>query len=163
MKNLFLIRHAKSSWDTPNLDDADRPLNTRGNRDAPIMAQRMASNWPVPELIFCSRAKRARETADILKRFWWKEKEIKVEGELYDASASDVLNFITDAPDAVDSMAFVFHNPTITFLSNILTYLEIPNVPTCGIVSLRAEVNEWKEIEPGKCELLDFDFPKREH
>ena len=92
-----------------------------------------------------------------------KEKEIKIEGELYDASASDVLNFITEAPDAVDSMAFVFHNPTITFLSNILTYLEIPNVPTCGIVSLKAEVNEWKEIEPGKCELLDFDFPKREH
>ena len=120
MKTLFLIRHAKSSWDTPNLDDADRPLNSRGNRDAPIMAQRMASNWTAPELIFCSRAKRARETADILKQFWWKEKEIIVEGELYDASASDVLNFINEAPDAVDSMAFVFHNPTITFLSNIL-------------------------------------------
>ena len=163
MKTLFLIRHAKSSWDNPDLSDAERPLNDRGRRDAPLMARRMASNWSPPEGIFCSRALRARETADIMSQFWWKDREIVIDGKLYEESASSILDFIAQKTKEIDSLALVFHNPTITYLSNVLASLSIPNVPTCGIVILKPKANTWEDLQPGKCELVDFDFPKRKH
>ncbi len=163
MKTLFLIRHAKSSWDNPDLNDEDRPLNARGKRDAPLIAQRMALNWSPPDGIFCSRALRARETANIMKQFWWKDREIVIDEKLYENSASSALNIICQTPGDFDSLALVFHNPTITYLSNVLASLAIPNVPTCGIVTLKSKANDWESVQPGKCDLLDFDFPKKEH
>lgn len=163
MKTLFLIRHAKSSWDNPDLNDIDRPLNERGRRDAPLMARRMSSNWSSPDGIFCSSALRARETANIMNQFWWKDREIVIDGKLYEESASSILSIIAQKNDEFKSLAFVFHNPTITYLSNVLASLSIPNVPTCGIVTLKSPANTWGSLEPGKCELVDFDFPKRKH
>jgi phosphohistidine phosphatase len=163
MKTLFLIRHAKSSWGNQDLKDADRPLNDRGRKDAPLMARRMASNWAPPDGIFCSRALRARETANIMNQFWWKDREITIDGKLYEEPASSILNIIAKKTEEFDSLALVFHNPTITYLSNVLASLTIPNSPTCGIVILKSQANDWKSVQPGKCELIDFDFPKREH
>ena len=163
MKTLFLIRHAKSSWSAPDLKDEERPLNDRGNRDAPMVARRMAQNWPTPDKIVCSQTLRARETAAIMRAFWWNERSIEINDALYNGSASSSLEIIARIPAEVNSLALVFHNPTITYLSNVLAQLSIPNVPTCGIVILRLKVASWKELEPGTCELLDFEYPKREH
>jgi phosphohistidine phosphatase len=161
MKTLFLIRHAKSSWNEPDLKDEERPLNDRGNSDAPMVAQRMAKSWPVPDKIICSQALRAWETATIMSEFWWKQRAIEIDGRLYGSSASSTLEIIARIPPEVNSLALVFHNPTITYLSNVLSSLSIPHVPTCGIVMLRPRVESWEELEPGTCELLDFDYPKR--
>jgi phosphohistidine phosphatase len=161
MKTLFLIRHAKSSWSIPELDDLERPLNDRGNIDAPRVAERMEKNWPSPEKILCSQALRARETAEIMSQLWWKKHTIEIEVELYGASASSSLEIINRVPDEVNSLALVFHNPTITHLSNLLAQLSIPNVPTCGIVILELRVDSWKKLKEGTCKLLDFEYPKR--
>jgi phosphohistidine phosphatase len=162
MKTLFLIRHAKSSWSAPDLKDEERPLNDRGNRDAPMVARRMAQSWPVPDKIICSQAQRAQETAAIMSALWWNERSIEIDRGLYDGSASSSLEIIARIPADVNSLALVFHNPTITYLSNVLAQLSIPNVPTCGIVILRLKVESWDELEPGTCELIDFEYPKRE-
>ncbi len=163
MKTLFLIRHAKSSWSDSELKDDERPLNDRGNRDAPIMARRMAESWPAPDKIICSQARRARETAAILNSSWWNEQTIEIDERLYHGGASSSLEIIARVPAEVKSLALVFHNPTVTHLSNILAQLSIPNVPTCGIVVLRPKVARWDELEPGTCELLDFEYPKKGH
>lgn len=163
MKTLFLIRHAKSSWSNPDLADADRPLNERGNRDAPLMARRMDLNWSPPERIICSPALRARETADILNQYWWKDRNIEIDRKLYEQSASSILDIIAQTSAKFNSLSLVFHNPNITYLSNVLASLTIPNIPTCGIVILKLQLIEWENIQPGTCELLDFDYPKRTH
>lgn len=161
MKTLFLIRHAKSSWSIPGLDDQERPLNDRGNIDAPMVAERMEKNWPTPGKIICSSALRAQETAAIMSQHWWKKRDIEIEVELYSASPSSSLDIINRVPNEVNSLALVFHNPTITHLSNLLAQLSIPNVPTCGIVILGLQVDRWDELEEGTCTLLDFEYPKR--
>ena len=163
MKTLFLLRHAKSSWDHPNLTDAQRPLNKRGQRDAPMIASRMAEKWPSPEQVICSTALRAQETAAVMKKYWWKKTPVQSESSLYDDSVAGSLKIIHDANPTAQSLALVFHNPTITFLANSLGSLDIDNIPTCGIVILRSETKEWEEISAGCCELIDFDFPKRDH
>jgi phosphohistidine phosphatase len=127
------------------------------------MAQRMALNWSPPERIICSRALRARETAEILNQSWWKGRNIEIDGKLYEESASSILDIIAQTSAKFNSLALVFHNPTITYLSNVLAALTIPNIPTCGIVILKLQVTEWEKVQPGTCELLDFDFPKRKH
>ena len=98
-----------------------------------------------------------------MNQFWWKDREITIDGKLYEESASSILNIIAKKTEEFDSLALVFHNPTITYLSNVLASLTIPNIPTCGIVILKSEVKDWESVQPGKCELIDFDFPKREH
>ena len=163
MKTLFLIRHAKSSWVDSTLNDEERPLNGRGNRDAPTIARRMNVNWPPPDKIICSHAQRAKETASIMSEFWWKEQLLEMNKDLYHGSASSILELVCGTTNQVNSLALVFHNPTITYLSNVLAQLSIPNVPTCGIVILKAKVDTWDQLEPGTCELLDFEYPKKEY
>tara|TARA_B100001057_G_scaffold208743_1_gene209425 strand:- start:12119 stop:12619 length:501 start_codon:yes stop_codon:yes gene_type:complete len=163
MKTLFLIRHAKSSWGNSDLKDEERPLNERGKRDAPSMARRMAENWPNPDKIICSHARRAQETASIMSEFWWKEQLIEINKELYHGTASSILELVSGTTNQFNSLVLVFHNPTITYLSNILAQLSIPNVPTCGIVILKAKVDTWDQLQPGTCELLDFEYPKKEY
>ena len=161
MKTLFLIRHAKSSWSDSELKDDERPLNERGNRDAPIIARRMAESWPAPDKIICSHALRARETASIMNSSWWNEQTIEIDERLYHGGASSSLEIIARVSTEVKSLALVFHNPTVTHLSNVLAQLSIPNVPTCGIVVLRPKIEKWDELEPGTCEPLDFEYPKK--
>lgn len=161
MKKLFLIRHAKSSWNDPDLSDLDRPLNRRGKENAPMMAKRMSLNWSPPEAVFCSPALRTRETAQFMAEHWCKDREVVVDERLYENSASSALDVLSEVSSQTDSVALVFHNPTITYLSNVLASLDIPNVPTCGIVILEMEREQWSEIEPASCRLRDFDYPKR--
>ena len=79
MKKLFLIRHAKSSWIDDTLPDRERPLNSRGRENAPLMAQRASKKWSRPELVLCSPAKRAIQTSEFFKEEWWKEADNKIE------------------------------------------------------------------------------------
>ena len=121
MKTLFLIRHAKSSWSTPDLKDEERPLNDRGNRDAPMVARRMAQSWPVPDKIICSQAQRAQETAAIMSALWWNERSIEIDRGLYDGSASSSLEIIARIPADVNSLALVFQTrPSRTSQTSLL-------------------------------------------
>src|SRR5690606_3665424 len=130
MKTLLLIRHAKSSWNDPDQDDFDRPLNKRGKQNAPEMAGRLLHKGMVPELIVSSPAKRARTTAKIMAREWKYPKEaILLEEELYLCYASTFLKVITKIDDDFDVVAIFAHNAGIPDVANSLTQeLRIDNV-----------------------------------
>ena len=161
MKTLFLGRHAKSSWDDSGLSDFERPLNDRGERDAPEMGRRLAQKHRTADLILCSAAVRARTTAAILAKEWGYEGDLLLEPKLYEASSSQMLDFIQELEDEATSALVVAHNPTITWLANLLGNLSIGNVPTCGIVVLKIPCDKWSEVEAGLAELIEFDFPKK--
>ncbi len=161
MKLLTLIRHAKSSWRDPGLDDFDRPLNRRGERDAPVMGGRLAAVDPPPERFVSSPAARARRTAEVIAAAVDTDAAPVFERALYLASPGRMLGVVQDLDDALDHVAVVAHNPGTTEFANALADVRIDNVPTCGIVRLELDVASWRDAAPGCARLLDFDYPKR--
>ena len=162
MKKLFLIRHAKSNWNDHTLSDIERPLNHRGERNAPTMAQRAACKWSKPDLILCSPALRARQTAEKFSEYWWNDTETKICNELYEGSASVILDLFSGSSDKIKSLVAVFHNPVITNLTNLLASTNLSNIPTCGITYLQLNKPNWGNLEVGSCSLEEFDFPKKD-
>src|ERR1700730_12331609 len=115
MKTLFLIRHAKSSWDDPALSDKDRPLGDRGRRDAPRMGKRLAKRNVKPDLILSSPARRALTTAEIFaKKLNNKHKDIVVDQQLYAISVYDPLNIIHKHDNNLNRLKLFGHNPELT-------------------------------------------------
>lgn len=161
MKKLFIIRHAKSSWDFSNLNDFDRPLNERGHTDAPIMAKRLLQkNIPIDAFV-SSTAKRAFNTAFYFcNAYGKKEKDIVQVAELYHAPVNVFYNVIQHLDNAYQSVALFSHNPGITDFVNELTEVRINDMPTCGIFAIKIHTNDWLEFEIAKKEFLFFDFPK---
>jgi phosphohistidine phosphatase len=161
-KRLTLLRHAKSSWNNPGLDDRDRPLNKRGERDAPMMGQRLLKKETRPSLILTSPAKRARQTARLIAReIGYPREFLQTEHELYLADPGTMLAIIAQQDNAFNDIVLCAHNPGITDLANRLSGASIDNVPTCGMVFLEAEISSWDEINTSRCTLAEFDYPKR--
>ena len=160
-KRLTLLRHAKSSWNDASLDDRDRPLNERGERDAPIMGQRLLQKDSRPSLILTSPAKRARQTVRLIAReIGYPIEFLQTEAELYLASPEILLNVIAEQENTFNDIVLCGHNPGITELTNQLTGMAIDNVPTCGMVYIEAEIKAWDELEGTRCTLAAFDYPK---
>ena len=114
MKNLFLIRHAKSSWDNSQIQDHERTLNARGLQDAPNMGKTLKALYASPEKIISSTACRAKETIALIKAQWCPLQRVEYDKLLYEGSASTILDKIQTFPSEISSVALVFHNPTIT-------------------------------------------------
>jgi phosphohistidine phosphatase len=162
MKNLFVIRHAKSSWANPGQDDFDRPLNDRGERDAPVMAKRLWENGIRLDAIISSPAVRALTTAQYFaKQFGIKNKEIIILKHLYHAPAETFYDVIeNDLNDKWESVAIFSHNPGITYFINSLGLVHLDNLPTCGIFGVGTDVKQWNEFKESKKRFLLFDYPK---
>ena len=163
MKTLYLVRHAKSSWNIANLSDHDRPLNSRGERDAPRMGKRLRKREPQPEVIISSSAMRAQTTATILATaIGYSHSDLSIDERLYGAEPEDVVSIIGELDDAIACAMLVGHNPTFTALINTLGGCDIDNVPTCGMAVLAFPIDAWTEIGGVRGELLDFDYPKND-
>ena len=161
MKELILIRHAKSSWKDSSLDDRERPLNKRGERDAPEMGARLARRKHKPNLIVSSPAVRALETARIIARkLGYPRKDIAVEDRLYGAGGAELLDVIRNTDESVTTLMLFGHNPGLTELANHLGPRPIPNLPTCGVLHLRFETETWSVVGYARGDELLFDFPK---
>ena len=161
MKTLYLVRHAKSSWDHANLSDHDRPLNERGERDAPRMGKRLRKRGERPEVIISSSAVRAQTTARILAAaIDYPTSDISIDERLYGAEPKDVISILMDLDDGIDCAMLVGHNPTFTTLINALGRCDFDNVPTCGMAVLTFPNDSWKNISNVQGTLADFDFPK---
>ncbi len=155
---LLLVRHAKSSWKQPELDDIDRPLNKRGRRDAPEMGRRLRQRSLSPDRIVSSPSARTMATAEaIAEAVSYPSDAIVMEEDLYAAVGQEVLDVIAATDDAVRTLMVVTHNPVITELANRFSNLPIDNVPTCGVLTV--ELTDWDSPEEGL--LIDFDYPKR--
>ncbi len=163
MKTLFIIRHAKSSWDASNIDDFERPLNDRGKRDAPRMGKRLKEKDIQPTLLLSSPAKRALSTAKrIAKVLKYPKDDIKTDRRLYHADEETMLNVVRELKDKQDVVIIFSHNPGLTEFVNSLMdgELDIDNVPTCGVVAFQFNFDSWKDLDWGKGKLLFFDYPK---
>ena len=163
MKEMILVRHAKSSWSDPSLTDRERPLNKRGRRDAPVMAERLAETEAGVERLVTNPAKRARLTAEaFIETMRLEQDEVAIDEQLYMADEQDWMEVVGSQPDYLSAVAFVSHNPGLTGFLNL--YLDDPldNVPTCGVARLRFEVGGWDEIEEAMPVQVLYSIPKRE-
>ncbi len=163
MKTLYLLRHAKSSWDNPDLDDHHRPLNHRGEKDAPKMGKRLRRAGVKPNLICSSSATRAITTARLAaEEMDYPAKSIREEKRLYHAGPDELLDFLHSLNDGVDTVMLVGHNPGLTEFANSLLDEEIDNIPTAGLVGAQLGVNSWKDVKWGCGKLTMNDYPKKD-
>jgi phosphohistidine phosphatase len=163
MKKLYIVRHAKSSWDDSDLSDFDRPLNERGKRDAPVMAERLLIKGIKPDLLVASDARRAFSTA---KRFasvlGYSKNEIKKEHRLYHAGESAILEIVRGLPDSANIVLLFGHNPGLTdFVNELSKDGDVTdNIPTAGIVAFELPTASWRDVNFKTGEFILFDYPK---
>ncbi len=165
MKKLIIIRHAKSSWDTPSLDDFDRPLNKRGEKDAPRMGKRLREMKITPDFMITSPALRALETCEhIAKKLDFPKSKVIRDSRLYHADNETILKVVQEIPDRKkddEEVALLFgHNPGLTEFVNALSTEAIVYIPTCGIVVITVSLKHWIEIQFGSGKMELFDYPK---
>jgi phosphohistidine phosphatase len=161
MKNLTLIRHAKSDWSSGVNSDFDRLLNVRGKKAAPTMGRRMVETRILPDLLVCSPAKRAKQTAELLaEELDYNQTDIIYEPDIYEASVNTLINLVTGFP-AHEHIAIIGHNPGLSDLAEWLC-LEVSDwLPTCAILSLELAITDWEEINKNCASLLRYDYPKK--
>lgn len=162
MKTLYLIRHAKSSWEDLNMSDINRPLNPRGLRDAPFMAKMLVAKEGKVDLIVSSPANRAFTTATYFaKEMAIPEEAILVQRKIYEAYPEEVLSVIKNLDNQHGSALIFGHNPTFTSLANRFSTDYISNQPTCGIVKLEANIDQWADFDGAQTQRTAFYFPKQ--
>ena len=161
MKILYLMRHAKSSWDFPELSDHDRPLNAKGRKDAPLMGRQLLSRDITLDLILSSTAVRALTTATLVaKELNYDLEKLQVEPEIFEADRNGLLRIIKQVPDDIDCLMMVAHNYPISELANLLAPEAVGEMPTAAVVALRFDSRTWLDIEEVPSKLLFYDFPK---
>lgn len=162
MKTLYLNRHAKSSWENISLSDFERPLNKRGQRDAPLMGKILREKIKAPDVIYSSPALRAITTAHIIaEKLEFNISNIIENQKIYDSAISDILRIINSTDDKYQRIMIFGHNPTFTMLSNYLSDKSIENIPTCGFVQIDFDLNKWNDIEGNTGKLILFEYPKK--
>jgi phosphohistidine phosphatase len=163
MKILTLVRHAKSSWKDTSLADRDRPLNKRGERDAPEMGRRIAAAGIRPSLIVSSPAVRAWTTARIIAdAIGYPREFLQRDKSLYLASVNTLLDVIVAQDNGFNSLMLVGHNPGFTDFANYLVPGLTNNIPTAGVVSVQLDTEDWSLYDKPGVELVLYDFPKND-
>jgi phosphohistidine phosphatase len=159
MKTLLLLRHAKSSWADDKLADFDRPLNDRGRDDAPRMGQLLRRLELVPDLIITSSAKRAAATAELAARSAGYEGEIQQTRQLYLAEPQAYIALARRAPEAVNTLMLVGHNPGIGELVALLGG-DDETMPTAALADFRLPITTWAELKATRYDLASVWRPK---
>ncbi len=160
-----MIRHAKSSWANPMQSDFERPLNDRGEHDAPIMGEKLKKLGIIPDLIIASSAKRTRQTAKrIAEEVGYEPDNIKWEEKLYHCISSVFDEVVYEISDKVKTVFIVAHNPGITgFVNQLAPEFCIDNMPTCAIVGAHVETKEWSGYTIAKRKVFLFEYPGKDH
>lgn len=162
MKTLTLVRHAKSSWKDNSLADRDRPLNKRGERDAPVMGRRIVEAGIRPSLIVSSPAVRAWTTAKaVAKEIGYPSEFLQRDKDLYLGSLSDILDVVVAQDNGFNSLMLFGHNPGFTDFANYLVPGLTNNLPTAGVVSVNIDQDDWNIDEQPAAELVLYDYPKK--
>jgi phosphohistidine phosphatase len=165
MKRLYLLRHAKSSWDDPTLADHDRPLAPRGRRATKVMAEHLRRKGIAPELVLCSPSRRTRQTLERVAPGLNESAEVRLEPELYAGSAAALLEVLRKVPDEVKAVMLIGHNPGIQDLTLSLARggSEVARVrskfPTGALATLELS-GSWRELAPGCAGLMSLVKPK---
>lgn len=161
MKTLFLIRHAKSSWDNITLPDFERPLNERGKYDAPLMAKKLKDKKIEIDAFVSSPAKRAKKTAEIfINVLDAKEKNLVLAPSLYEATIEKYYDVVENLKEKNNAVALFAHNPGITDFINSLECTPVYDMPTCAVYAIKIKTKKWKDFKAASKEFLFFDYPK---
>lgn len=164
MKHLILLRHAKSSWDDPSLDDFDRPLAPRGEKDAPKMGRALKAASSLPDLVVCSTAARARQTAAIALKTAGYKGPVRHEDRIYEASVEALLDVVRSIDDAVETAMLVGHNPGFEMLIGALIgqkgHPASVRVPTANLARLELAVDSWRIVSHGSGTLIWQVIPR---
>lgn len=159
MKEVYFVRHAKSSWDDLSLSDHDRGLIERGKQDAELISGILAKKGVSPDATFSSDAVRALKTAEIFSRNL-NSNHIQASRDLYLAGTFSIIHFIYNLDDAFNSVMVFGHNPGFTDLLNHYSNTPFENLPTSGVFLVRFKIETWKDVKTSKGELLDTWFPR---
>ncbi|MBB6498164.1 SixA phosphatase family protein [Pedobacter cryoconitis] len=160
-KQLVLVRHGKSDWSTNGMTDFERPLNHRGNKNAPEMAERISKRNLIPELLVSSPAKRALTTAKHFSDTWDMPKDkIQKEPAIYEANTTALLQVVNRFDNQHNRIALFGHNPGLTDFVNFLADAHIYTIPTAGVVYIDFPFDDWSMVSHHTGSLLLFDYPK---
>ena len=162
MKTLTILRHAKSSWKDSSLSDHDRPLNKRGEGDAPVMGARIQQAGIRPSLILCSPAVRAWTTAKLIaQEISYPSEFLQRDERLYLAGVQRIIDLLCEQDVGFNSIMIVGHNPGFTDFANYLVPGLTNNIPTCGVVSVIIDTDDWNLKADKNAELVTYDYPKK--
>jgi phosphohistidine phosphatase len=162
MKSILLVRHAKSSWDF-NVEDFDRPLNDRGNKNAPEMAKRLLKKDIEIDAFVSSPAIRALATAThFIEAYGRKPKSIITIPALYHAAPDIFFSVVKELDNDFKTVAIFSHNPGITDFANGLTTTRVEDMPTCAVFAVKADIKKWKDFQEIEKEFWFFRYPKEE-
>ena len=162
MRRLILLRHGKSSWDDPQLDDFARPLAPRGLRNVPEMGRRLAARGLPVTLIVSSPAARAISTArGVARELDYRDDRIAEEPSLYLAGPDTILAIVRRAPAAAGTLMIVGHNPGLTEFANMLDDVRLDNMPTGGMLCAEFDAPSWADIQPAEAQFAWFDYPRK--
>lgn len=165
MKQLYLLRHAKSSWKDTSLPDHDRPLTGRGRRASKTIARHLREQAIEPELVLCSTARRARETLDRIEPALGTS-TVHVEDDLYAASAGALLERLRSVPDTVESVMLIGHNPGLQELALEVAHPSptarelATKYPTAALATLEFSASGWRQLNAAAAELVALVRPR---
>ena len=172
MLTLYLLRHAKSSWDQPNISDFDRPLAARGREAAPRMGRHMKDAAHTPELVLCSTAVRARQTMELVLGTLKCDPEVRMVDGLYNfGDGTGLLQIIQDAGADYTEVMVIGHNPSLESLAVTLAgtgaSADLTDMarkyPTAALAVIEFDTDRWSDVRPGKGRLRSFTRPKALH
>jgi phosphohistidine phosphatase len=162
VKELCLVRHAKSSWKYPKLDDFERPLNKRGRKNAPLMGKIILRLGLIPDLIIASPASRAAMTARVFAlEINYPLDKIRYLASIYESDEMDLVHIIKKLENKLTKVMLVGHNPGITDLANRIGNYPVSNIPTSGVFGLALDITSWSEIMKRAGKVKYFEYPKK--
>ena len=161
MKTLYVVRHAKSSWENPGLNDHDRPLLKKGVVKTDKVSNYLKHHIKCPELLISSTALRAKSTAEIIgKALNYPPEKMILSKALYHADSDEILDIIYGIENNVNSVMIFGHNPGFTYFVNQFLSPTIDNLPTSGVVCIEFGTDEWEDINQSKFHVNFVMFPK---
>ncbi|MDG1040519.1 MAG: histidine phosphatase family protein [Polaribacter sp.] len=157
MKTLYIVRHAKSSWEYDGIEDIDRPLKERGIKDAYLLSDYLSEIITKPDVFVSSSANRALHTAIIFcENFGYPLSNLKIKKQLYSFSDGYLVKTIKALDDSFDSAIIFSHDHGINTFVNKYGSKPIAHVPTCGVIGIQFENKHWKSIKKGNTTLIEF-------
>lgn len=162
-KILFIVRHAKSSWDIEDISDVDRPLKLRGIRDAYEMARRLKINRIYPQYFITSPANRAIHTANIFMTVFEADySNFSIDSRFYSQGKKKILEVIRSQPSSIGSLIIFGHNPDFSELVREFAHESFFELPTCGVAIFKFTSDTWEGIKKGNLKSEYFDYPKKD-
>ena len=159
MKNLFLLRHAKSSWDDPALGDFDRPLSRRGISNGILLSKYLEKQKIFFDLVLSSPSERTQSTADLVLSYCNPAPTIILKEDIYHASVSSLSQLLKGQGESINNLLVIGHNPGLHILIESLTHESIIKLPTCAFAKL-INFNHWKDLDAGILDLELLITPK---